>query len=368
MSLLDKLKNKAKEVKVEAEERQSFFDDVRLFKPATGDNIIRILPHWDPKKRADGESEFWVKRVIHYLPTKKRDGSGTVNVPFACLAQFDEDCPACSAFNRLRKIKAKNAGDLKPQERYLYNIIDYGTKDSGPELCVWAASFGLYTEIMEWTVEIDCEFWSLKKGRDWKLKKTVDKNKAPQFGTKYKMMPKPNDSAVPPKILSELDEKMTNLDEVWVDNDREKMTDAIALLGVEVEDEPKKSKAKARDEDEEEDERPKKKSKSRDEDEDERPRKKSSKARVEEEEEETDDEEEEDDEEESEEEDEAPKSKKSKPSRRDEEDEADDEEEDEGDDEEDDEEEEEEERPLKKAAKGKKSDDALTSELKRLGV
>ena len=258
MSLLDKLKSEAKRVKADSESRRGGFDDVRFFKPITGDNMIRILPHWNPKKRATDEL-FFVKRVIHYLPQKKRDGTGKYNAPFPCLSEVEEECPACVAFDALKKLKDKTASEIKTSERYLYNIIDYG-KDAGPEFVVYPCPFMVHTDLMDWTEEINSEFWDVKKGRDWKLKKTVDKSKGDAFGTKYKLMPKGTDTPIPAKLLAEMDGKMVDLDTVWADHDRQKMLDALALLGLDPdilgEEEPvPKAKAKAKkpvDDDEEE--------------------------------------------------------------------------------------------------------------------
>ena len=371
-SMLERLKREAKRVNDVEESRGDF---TRMFKPEKGDNLIRILPHWDVKKRSNGDELFFARRLVHYLPVTNREG-GQYNAPLRCLKdEQEESCPACQVFSRLKKAQSKKANDFRPTERYLYNIIDYGAKggeQKEPAVVVYAAPFSIHKEVMNWVEELGTEFWDLETGRDWKLKKTVDASKGARNGTSYKLIPKLQDSAVPKK-LHPLLEKMANLDEMWAVYSEENILKALKLAGQEVdeddeeeedEDEPKrKAKPKAKqeeeededeeDEEEEEDEvKPKSKSKPK------------AKAKVE-------DDEDEDDEEE----DVRPKAR-AKPKAKIEEDE-DEEDEVEEDVEEDEEEEEEEVKPKKTTSKSKPvatkkkskgSDSDIDDELRSLGI
>ncbi len=355
-SMLDRLKNEAKRVNdVEA----SRGDFTRMFKPEKGDNLIRILPHWDVKKRSNGDELFFARRLVHYLPETGRDG-GQYNAPLRCLKDDqDEACPACQVYARLKKSQNKKANDFRPTERYLYNIIDYGAKGgetAEPQVVVYAAPFSIHKEVMNWVEELGTEFWDLEAGRDWKLKKLVDASKGARNGTSYKLMPKLQDSAVPKK-LRELLDKMADLDAMWAGYDEAKILKALKLAGQSVEE---------ADEETEEEE---------DEEEDEAPKKGKSKTKAKEDEDEEEEEEKEDDDSDDDEEEEEEKSaKKSAKPKAKPKAEADDEEE-ESDDEESDDEEEvkpkkvtKAEAPAKAKVKKKSSDTDIDDELRSLGV
>jgi len=230
VSLMDRLKEKAKEVEERKEERaKGGFDIVPMFKPKEGDQIVRILPHWD-----DPDNKFYfVEKVIHYIPKKLDDGR-KVNIPVACLEEFDEECPICQAVVRLRAAdkKDEDAKNIRKQRKALYNIIDYQEK----AVVVWAVPETLHEDFMTWLGDAG-EFWSLEAGRNWKLKKKVDPKRGP-ISTTYKIFPDMKESAVPSKLEGELD-NMFNLDEVWSENGKETMLEALDLLGIDYEGEEK---------------------------------------------------------------------------------------------------------------------------------
>jgi len=399
MSLLAKLKKHGEKVREEQATRR-FDDNPDTFKPPEGDSAIRILPHWDADRRSDGESFFFVRRMIHFIPQQKSDGSGTYNGPIACRQMFGKPCHACKAVEKLRKAKLKQkAGDIKATERYLYNIIDYGEKGSRePAVMVYTAPPSIHAEILAWLDDLNEEFWDLKAGRDWKLTKSVDKKKGAQFGTRYKIKPSLQPSAVPSKMLKGLDDKLTNLDEMWNKDEEKLMKAGLKILGIKLDGSVEEDDDEE-DDDDEDDRRPSKKKASKDDDDDEedddeddrrpKPKSKAKPADDDDEEEEEDEEPapkpkkklkaapppDDDDEEEEEEEEPKPKAKvkaKAKP-----------EPEEEDDDDEEEEpkpkakkkakaepEEEEDEAPKKFKRKAKKADDEedLDDELKRLGV
>jgi hypothetical protein len=230
------LKKKATEIEKRKEERESSFSDVNWFQPREGDQFIRITPHWE---QPDDEF-FFVEKIIHYIPIKTDEGR-VVNVPVRCLEEFEEECPICQAIEKLKAADKKDetAKRIKRQRKALYNIIDYGTKESGPEAKVWACPETVHEDIMGWLGDLG-EFWGIKKGRDWRLKKILDKKRGP-IGTKYKVYPGMKDTAIPAKCAAEL-ENVTDLDEVWSDNCRGMMEDALAMLDIELDEPPKPKK------------------------------------------------------------------------------------------------------------------------------
>lgn len=346
MSLLNKLKKEAKRVNDVEAQRSSGFQ--KFFKPDVGDNMIRILPHWDKNKR---DEEFYVRRLLHYLPVVGNDGNDH-NSAFRCLKDREEKCPACIAYARLKKDKNnKKADALRPSERYIYNVIDYGNTEREPSVIAYMAPFSIHKELMNFVDEYGTEFWSIDNGRDWKLKKAVDKSKGAKFGTSYKMYPKMADSAVPKKLLALLKE-MTNLDELYAEFDVKAMLASMKKLGVTSQEE------ESEESDEEEDE-----------EEDEKSTKKSVKKKKPEPEE---DDEEDEEEEEEEEEEEKPAAKKKKPEPEPVKKKKKPEPEPEEDEDEEEDEEEEEEPAAKKKKKftrsAKSADDELEDDLKRLGI
>ena len=366
--MLAKLKNEAKRVNDVAESRGGDFGP-SLFKPEKGPNLIRILPHWNKKKRQSDEL-FFVRRLVHYLPVNKTDGTGTYNAPIRCLKDDqDETCPACVAYGRLKKAQSKKTSDLRPTERYLYNIIDYGTAEREPQVMVYSAPFTIHKEVMNWVEELGTEFWSVESGRDWKLIKSVDAKKGARNGTSYKMMPKLQDTAIPKKLIPLLD-NMVDLEKMWGEYDEKGMAKSLKAGGFLVKDEDSEEEVDEEVDDEDEEETPKPKSKPKakpkdedddeeeedeDEDEEESKSKKSAKPKAKPKAEDDEEEEEEEDEDEEE----TPKSKKSAKSKAKPEAE---------DDEEEEEDEDEEEAPKSKVKKSSRRGDDVEDELRKLGV
>ncbi len=53
------------------------FAKTNWYKPNTGDNLIRILPHW-----SNSEELFFRRVTIHYsVPIPRDDSTGTVAIP-----------------------------------------------------------------------------------------------------------------------------------------------------------------------------------------------------------------------------------------------------------------------------------------------
>ena len=260
-SLLDRMREKAKEAEKRKEERKNF-ESVNWFRVAEGDNRFRILP-----SKKEDELPFQ-ERTTHFVPRKKRDG-GTYNGHVRCLEDLEKECPICEAWRVEKKAnpKGKLAENLRPSKRALLNILSYGTKTDkiDPAIFVWACPLGVHEDILGWVGDLG-EFWDIDAGRNWRVRKTVDKKRGARMGTEYKVYPDMKDSAIPEKFKPLLEEA-ADLSQIWPEDEAEVYVFAIKALGVgeaeEAEDEeedyvpPKKSKKPVKvevEEDEEEDE------------------------------------------------------------------------------------------------------------------
>jgi len=224
MSLLDKLRKEAELLK--EEEVRGNFSKVNWFKPEKGDNIIRVLPHWDKP----GEELFFKRVEVHYGVPLTREGK-VYKIPVRCLKDFGEDCPLCEKSDELfadggEKAKEK-AKEFRSSSRALYNIIDY--KDRQAPLKTYAAPITVHKDIVYWMNEVGENIADPKSGRNWKLLKEVESGKPPQFGTSYKIHPDLKESSLPSKMMVHL-ENIPNLDEVYNENHREAMCE---MLGIE---------------------------------------------------------------------------------------------------------------------------------------
>ena len=233
--LLAKLRKEAVVMAKNKEERESrSFSRISFFKPEKGKNQIRILPHWS---KPDDEF-FFVKKVVHYIPTARNDGAGIFNAPALCLQEHGgKPCLICkviekantlgkSAKKKEQEILKNIAGDLRASIRYLYNVINYNGEE--PSVEVWSCPMTVHEDIMNYVQDLDSDFWDLEEGRDWRVRKSVDPRKG-KFGIKYAVTPAMNDSSVPDALRESLAD-LTNLDEVWTENGLEEMKESIKLI------------------------------------------------------------------------------------------------------------------------------------------
>jgi len=111
-------------------------EDIKLYKPAEGQNLLRILPpSWD-----DAE-HYGFDLYVHY-------GIGPDNGSYACLNKMKgEACPICE-----ERMRAEHEGDkdyakkLKPTKRVLFYLIDRDKEGEGVK--AWAAPWTVDKEIM----------------------------------------------------------------------------------------------------------------------------------------------------------------------------------------------------------------------------
>jgi len=247
-SLLDRMKEKAREASERKEARQANFESTNWLKVEEGDNRLRILPHWRD------ESQFpFEEKIIHFIPRKKKDGS-TYNGPICCLATLDKECPLCDAWRVAKKDnpKGKMAEALRPTKRILWNVMTYGAgKDKvlDPSVKVWSCPESLHEEILGWVGDLG-PFWDIEEGRNWRVRKTIDKKRGARMGTEYKVYPDMKDSALPEKFKALLSDR-ADLSLIWGVEDQTAYTFALCELGVigdseDEEDEPAPVRKKAR--------------------------------------------------------------------------------------------------------------------------
>lgn len=110
-------------------------ESVKMFKPADGTNIVRILPPtWD------GAEHFGLDIYVHF-------GIGSDNQAYLCLDKMKgEPCPICE---ELQRVKSEGGDEeyekqLYPTKRVMVAIIDRDKEKEGP--VVWP---------MSWTMDRD---------------------------------------------------------------------------------------------------------------------------------------------------------------------------------------------------------------------
>ena len=128
MSMLEKLK--AEKERLEST-KSGTFERVDWYKPALGDNLVRIIPS------TEKEGAPFVKVDLHIINVKKKDGTVAKGVPVRCYKELGEDsCPRCEYSAKLikssREEEVENGKRYRAQERYLYNVIDFANKKVVP--------------------------------------------------------------------------------------------------------------------------------------------------------------------------------------------------------------------------------------------
>jgi hypothetical protein len=110
-------------------------DGIKMFKPADGDNTIRILPPtWSKPEH------FGYDIHVHY-------GIGPDQQTYLCLRKMKgEDCPICEELDLVKKEGGDEEAEkeLRPNKRVLYYLIDREHEKEGVQ--VWPAP---------WTVDRD---------------------------------------------------------------------------------------------------------------------------------------------------------------------------------------------------------------------
>lgn len=221
-TLEEKLKAEAK---VQKEKAALTYDKVPWFKPDEGANLFRIMP--DPIK--PNEELFFRAVMVHFgVEIPKTDGTGTVAIPVRCPRQFGKVCGICDLWDACKsKEQRKELNVVRPQERYLYNILSMKAQADGSvkgEFYVWAMPTSVHSAVFAWVDDMGSTIADLKVGHDWRVVKEVEKGKPAALGTSYKLFPRLAATAVPAKLVEDWEKKVHNLSDLY----KEDHTDAVA--------------------------------------------------------------------------------------------------------------------------------------------
>lgn len=296
--------------------------EVSFFSPQEGRNRINIIPYTIKTKNhplvKKGEMEIGDQDYV--MDVFVHRGIGPSEASCICLKQtFGKPCPVCEQSALLRKQgKEKEAGDLKPTRRVIYNVEDL--KDSG-KIKVFETSHYLFEkELIDEARDDDeggfVDFADPENGKEIKFRCNKVSKNGFQF-SEFKSFTF-NDRDEP--VSDELLESAISFDEIMNIPTYEEVEKILYGQDDDEEDEKPSKKSKNSDDDEEDD----------DSDEEETPKKNTSKKQVEEDSDDEDDDEpvkkpskkrhEEDDSDDDEEEDEKPSKPVKKHSDEDEED------------------------------------------------
>lgn len=116
-------------------------DDVKLFTPKVGVNIVRIIPPtWE------GAEHYGFDLFLHY-------DVGADRGVYACIRHMrNEACPLCDERKRADDAKDKAYSDkLKPNKRVLVYIIDRNQEKEGP--MVWSMPWTMDRDILSVSVD-----------------------------------------------------------------------------------------------------------------------------------------------------------------------------------------------------------------------
>lgn len=228
-----------------------------FFKPKEGKNTVRILPPWS-------EEGLWYKEgVIHY-GLKNKDGKER---GYACLKQFDKDCPICEKREELAKQGAEGkelADRLRGRVKFYANVLDYKVG----KVVIWGFSAKILSTLLSYCSDPDFgDISDPEKGYDV----IVERTGTGQTDTRYAVRCRPKPTALEGDTW---EDGIKDLDTAVIEEpDVEKLEELLeGKFGDEL---PKKSKGKKAededddDDDDEEEEDTKKKKKSDDDDDDE---------------------------------------------------------------------------------------------------
>lgn len=209
--LIEKMKKEAERLKKKEAERGDFGPKIDWYNPEVGEHMIRVLSKSDDVP--------WRQVRIHYIGIKKKDGSGA-RIPVRCLEDFDETCPVCQAYEKMRKSDNEKAKDLRAIERYIYLIIDYTSKTVKP----WLAGVKVHTSIVEFFGDLAETAFE----RDWKLTKKRDPRKPKHLGIDYSIRPAMKETEIPAKLQPLVDEAI-DIETLFGTNEKKKMLEFLGM-------------------------------------------------------------------------------------------------------------------------------------------
>lgn len=179
----------------------------RFWKPEAGENVIRVMPKWDPELKG----RFWREVAQHWNVSDDQKG------PILCPRETPDmngECPICDLVQALRADKSnvegkKLADDIRAKKTYLLNIVDqkdavYTAADvaehkqarpdddcpfdvGDPKVQVYACPTTVFESILGIMSTSGTNVTDYKEGRDIRIKKTP--NKQDRRKTRYEVYP-----------------------------------------------------------------------------------------------------------------------------------------------------------------------------------
>lgn len=196
----------AQKAKIE-ESRGGSSTRAKFWKPESGENVIRVMPKWDPELKG----RFWREVAQHWNVSDDQKG------PILCPRETPDmngECPICDLVQALRADKSnveakKLADDIRAKKTYLLNVVNmkdavYTAADvaefkqarpedecpfdvGDPKVQVYACPTTVFESILGIMSTSGTNVTDYKSGRDIRIKKTP--NKADRRKTRYEVYP-----------------------------------------------------------------------------------------------------------------------------------------------------------------------------------
>lgn len=181
---------------------------MKFWRPAEGQNRVRILPPWTDEGEFAGT--FWREVHQHW---NVADAAGPVLCPAKTPGSENKECPICEFVEQLRSQKSnveaqELARDLRAKVAYLMSVVDlsdpvYTAKDTAewkkerpdsevpfevgdPKVQVYAATSTIYEQIASIVIANELDITDLTSGHNIIITKIGNKDK---MKTRYTVQP-----------------------------------------------------------------------------------------------------------------------------------------------------------------------------------
>lgn len=223
---MSELMNAIRERAERAKNQESRKSKIDFFKPKKGENLIRILPHWET---LDDSKLNFVERRIHFLPMRGKNDR-FIKIPARKLSELNEEDLVDRYYDELEAKDPEAAKDLRSRHQVLFNIVEYdAVKRNENPIKVWAISRQLAEKLWLQAQEAGSSCVNIDADYDWKVFKNVDPKKGPIHGVSYEVILGRQKTAIPQVVKDQLG-NMTNLETVYTENLREYFIKIISSI------------------------------------------------------------------------------------------------------------------------------------------
>ncbi len=211
---LDMSKLQQQKAKLTQELSRGSGQSARFWRPADGDNVIRIMPDWTEEQPYAGT--FWREVAQHWGVSE--DQKGPILCPTA-TPHLEGDCPICKFVDELKGNKndvsaQELARDIRAKKAFLLNIVDcndptYNAKDvaeykksrpdsdvpfeaGDPKIQVYACPKTIFDQILNIIMSNDQDITDLEAGNDITINRT-GKGMLTRYSVTPKMKPTQSD-------------------------------------------------------------------------------------------------------------------------------------------------------------------------------